>query len=336
MYRSLSKLLFALPPECAHDMAIRALSFSPPASPVRDRAEVMGISFPNRVGLAAGFDKTGEHADTMAKLGFGFVEVGTFTPEPQQGNPKPRVFRLVGEESLVNRLGFNNPGAVRAQGNIRRQRRDGYVLGVNVGKGAKTPLERAADDYVRCLELLYPLGDYFTVNVSSPNTADLRKLQSAHALEALLERIAGLRDELSASNGRKPLAVKLSPDWEEDALRETCAVISDSGFDAVIATNTSVSRPDSVTGLRHGNESGGLSGRAISEIALRTLDAVRRRIPGGKALIACGGISSPEGVRARIASGADLIQLYTGLVYGGPSLVADLARAAATAGGREA
>lgn len=331
MYRSLRRLLFMLPPECAHGLALRSLpAVAPsPAPPGGTPVRALGLEFPNRVGLAAGFDKTGAHASALARLGFGFVEVGTFTPEGQAGNPRPRVFRLEAEESLVNRMGFNNPGAAAAARNLRAQGgRRGHVLGINIGKGARTPVGDAAQDYLRCLDALHAEGDYFTVNVSSPNTPALRELQGRGFLGPLLESLVSRRDRLAGDGPRKPLLVKISPDWGDDReLAETCATIAGCGIDGVIATNTTVTRPGAAGAGRHAREAGGLSGRALAPLAAEVLAKVRAMLPARVALVAAGGISDPQEACRRLDAGADLVQVYTGLVYQGPGLVARLVRA---------
>ncbi len=328
MYRSLRRLLFLLPPECAHDLALHALSLAPcrPESS-KTPSTVMGMEFPNRIGLAAGFDKTGAHADIMARLGFGFIEVGTITPEPQSGNNKPRVFRLPREESLINRLGFNNPGMEQALANIRNLRRNGYVLGINIGKGRDTPIEDAAEDYVKCLGKLHSQGDYFTLNVSSPNTESLRDLQYGKALSAFLSRILSERDSLLDGTAHKPIMVKLSPDWKNGEMEETCRIIGDSGIDGVIVSNTTLQRPKHMEGIPYSNEQGGLSGSALAPLSREAMTRVRKALPDKIALIACGGISTPEDAMDRLNNGADLVQLYTGLIYQGPDLVRRLVNA---------
>ena len=327
MYRKLRPLLFLLPPEVAHSIALSSLKMFPAAAVAPDPVRVMGLEFPNRVGLAAGFDKTGAHADALAKLGFGFVETGTFTPRAQKGNPKPRLFRLRREESLLNRMGFNNPGAEKAASNLRTQRRKGYLLGVNVGKGKDTPLEKASEDYVRCLEVLHAIGDYFTVNVSSPNTSGLRDLEEEGRLGTLLGEFVAARDRLGQDTERKPIVVKLSPDIRD--VSSVCSAISASGVGVIVA-NTRLhtpGSPDANPAVPPDLPRGGLSGKTIAESSLKVLEAVRDRLPPECALIACGGISGPQDVRRRLDAGADLVQLYTGLVYQGPALVTDIVSA---------
>lgn len=333
MYRNLRRLLFALPPECAHDIALRALPLlpRPAAPPAGGGVRLMGLDFPNRVGLAAGFDKTGAHASALAGLGFGFVETGTFTPAPQRGNPKPRLFRLERQESLVNRMGFNNPGAEQAARNLATQRKGPHILGINIGKGAATPVEDAGADYLACLDALHQSGDYFALNVSSPNTPSLRDLQAGKLLAPLLKGVVGRLEQLGGDARRKPVLVKISPDWEDDsALRETCAVVADCGIDGVIATNTTVGRPEPVRKERHADEKGGLSGRALAPLSEAVLAKVRAHLPREVALVAAGGIFGPEDARRRLGAGADLVQVYTGLVYEGPALVKRLVRATGT------
>ena len=330
MYRSLRPLLFLLPPEMAHALALR-LAGMLPAKPARvNPATVMGLQFPNRIGLAAGFDKTGSYADALAQLGFGFVEIGTFTPDPQKGSRKPRLFRIRAAESLLNHMGFNNPGAKAGAANISRLNRKSYVLGINIGKGANTSLEEAGKDYVACLDALYGLGDYFAVNVSSPNTKDLRSLGEGERLASLLKEIVQARDRLASGSAPKPVVVKLSPDIPDP--ERTCSIIADSGMDGVIATNTALHSPEApfpYPGFPPNLPRGGVSGKAIAKTSLAMLGKIRQHLPAECALIACGGIDSEEEARRRLDAGADLIQIYTGIVYKGPGLPARLASVAA-------
>ena len=333
-YPLLRPALFALDPERAHDLAFAALdaataagvarlaSPSLPADPVR----VMGIDFPNRVGLAAGLDKNAAHLAGLATLGFGFLEAGTVTPRAQPGNPKPRMFRLPRADALINRLGFNNDGVERFVANVRAS---GYrgVLGCNIGRNADTPPSRAADDYLACLAAVAPVASYVTVNVSSPNTKGLRDLQSEAALDALLERVVAARDRHAQKLGRAlPLAVKIAPDLAPDAIGGIARVLAARGIDAAIATNTTVAR-EAVATLPHGAEAGGLSGRPVFAKSNEVLRALVRALDGALPVIGVGGILSGEDAREKIAGGAALVQLYTGLIYRGPALVAECVRA---------
>jgi dihydroorotate dehydrogenase len=286
----------------------------------------MGLEFPNPVGLAAGLDKNGEHIDALAALGFGFIEVGTVTPRPQPGNPRPRLFRLVEAEALINRFGFNNVGLDAFVANVARARWRG-VLGINIGKNFDTPVERAADDYLACLEGVYGAASYVAVNVSSPNTRGLRSLQESEPLDALLARLAQARERLADRHGRRvPLVLKVAPDLDAEQLRGIAAAVRAHRFDGVIATNTSLSR-EGVQGLAHADEAGGLSGAPIRALAGHTLASLAAELRGEVPLIGVGGIMSGADAAERFARGAALVQLYTGLVYRGPALVAECAAA---------
>ncbi|MBP6999408.1 MAG: quinone-dependent dihydroorotate dehydrogenase [Tepidiphilus sp.] len=323
--------LFALDPETAHDLTIRAFAtlgrmLPPPEPPRRAPITLMGLEFPNRVGLAAGLDKNGEAIDGLARLGFGFIEVGTVTPRPQPGNPKPRLFRLPQARALINRMGFNNDG-VDALVERARARRWRGILGINLGKNADTPIERALDDYLLGLRRVWTTADYVTINVSSPNTRALRELQRGDSLAALL---AGLREEaerLAASQGKRtPLVLKIAPDLEESELDLIAEKVLAYRIDGVIATNTTVSR-EGVAQLPHGQETGGLSGEPLRERATAVLAALAQRLQGRVPLIAAGGILSGEDARAKLRAGASLVQLYTGLIYRGPALVEECLKA---------
>jgi dihydroorotate dehydrogenase len=324
LYSLARPLLFALDPETAHRLTLQlaqALKFAfprVPAHPVR----VMNLDFPNPVGLAAGLDKNGEHVDALSALGFGFLEIGTVTPRPQPGNPKPRLFRLPRADALINRLGFNNDGVEALLANLSRASYRG-VLGVNIGRNFDTPNERAADDYALCLERVYGVASYVALNVSSPNTPGLRALQDERNLDGLLARLAALRERLAGSYGKRvPLALKVAPDLEPAQIREIAAAVRRHGMDAVIATNTTLAR-DGVAGLRHAEEAGGLSGAPIRKRATGVLAAFAAELKGEVPLIGAGGILSGADAAEKIAAGAALVQLYTGLVYRGPGLVAE-------------
>jgi dihydroorotate dehydrogenase len=281
----------------------------------------MGLEFPNPVGLAAGLDKDALHIDALARLGFGFIEVGTVTPRPQAGNPKPRLFRIASKEALINRFGFNNVGIYAFVENIERTGWRG-VLGVNIGRNADTPPERAADDYELCLQQVYRVASYVTINVSSPNTAGLRSLQEKDSLDALLRRLSSAREVLSKNHGKRvPLVLKVSPDLDREQIAAIAEAVRRNGIDGVIATNTSVSR-DRVKGLPHAGEAGGLSGRPIRDRATSVLKALRQLLPD-VTLVGAGGILSGGDAVEKRAAGANLVQLYTGLIYRGPELVAE-------------
>jgi dihydroorotate dehydrogenase len=337
LYSLFRPLLFAADPETAHaatfaalDMAARigvaqALAPRLPADPVT----VMGLTFPNRVGLAAGLDKNAEHLRGLATLGFGFLEAGTVTPRPQPGNPRPRMFRLPEAQALINRMGFNNDGVARFVENVRRS---GYrgVLGINLGKNFDTPNERAADDYVAALRAVYPYASYVTINVSSPNTKGLRDLQSEKALAGLLSVLKRERSVLADSHGRRvPLTVKIAPDLSDDALRGIARRLIEAKVDAVIATNTTLAR-GAVRGLPNAEEAGGLSGRPLRERADAVIRTLAKALDGALPIIGAGGILSGDDARTKLDAGAALVQVYTGLIYRGPGLVAECV--AATAG----
>jgi dihydroorotate dehydrogenase len=338
LYPLFRPLLFAADPEAAHaatfaalDRAVRlglarALAPRLPEDPVT----VMGIRFPNRIGLAAGLDKNAAHLAGLATLGFGFLEAGTVTPRPQPGNPRPRMFRLPQAEALVNRLGFNNEGVERFVANVERAGFGG-VLGINLGKNFDTPNERAADDYVAGLRAVYRLASYVAINVSSPNTKGLRDLQSEDALRALIATLVRERDALAQAQGRVvPLVVKLAPDLEDDALRGIARVLVEGRVDGVIATNTTLRR-DGVANLPHADEAGGLSGRPLRERADHVIRTLAAALRGALPIIGVGGVMSGDDARAKLDAGATLVQVYTGLIYRGPALVADAVRATASA-----
>ena len=328
MYPLVRPLLFALEPETAHHVTLRSLALLsriglPPATipaPAACAREVMGIRFPNPVGLAAGLDKNGEYIDALARLGFGFIEVGTVTPRPQPGNPRPRMFRLPAARAVINRLGFNNDGVDRLVENVKRARYRG-VLGINIGTNFDTPLERAAEDYVACLRKVYPLASYVTVNVSSPNTEDLRRLQGAAELDALLSALKAEQRALAARHGKAvPLAVKIAPDLERPQIEAIAGSLRKHAIDAVIATNTTVTR-EGVAGLPHEHETGGLSGAPLAARATSVVRQLAQALSGALPVIGAGGIMSGADAREKVAAGASLVQLYTGLIYRGPALV---------------
>ena len=329
--------LFGLDPEQAHDLTLGALAriqhtplvCTVAQARVNDPVTVAGLKFPNRIGLAAGLDKNGRCIDGLGAMGFGFIEVGTVTPKPQPGNPKPRMFRLVEAQALINRLGFNNGGLDAFVANVQRARfrRQGGILGLNIGKNAATPIERAVDDYLLCLDGVYPHADYVTVNISSPNTQNLRSLQSDAALDALLGTLQERRQQLIARHGRTvPMFVKIAPDLDEQQVAVIAATLKKNAIDGVIATNTTVAR-DAVAGLPHADEAGGLSGRPVLEASNRVIRHLRLALGKGFPIIGVGGVLSGADARAKRDAGADLVQIYTGLIYRGPGLVGEAARA---------
>ena len=333
MYALARQLLFALPPEVAHDIALGGLDLAArvglsrlmPAR-VADPCSVLGLRFPNRVGLSAGLDKNADHLQGLAAAGFGFLELGTVTPRPQPGNDKPRLFRLPSHRALINRLGFNNTGVDHLVGRVQQTRgRLSTPLGVNIGKNRDTPLEQAADDYCLALNAVHGVADYITVNISSPNTPGLRSLQAGQELMRLLERLLAERDELLAHRDKPlPILVKIAPDLATEALAELVDTLLECRVDGVIATNTTLSR-EGVEGARHAEESGGLSGAPLRERSTRVVADIRRRAGPGLPIIGVGGILSGDDALEKIEAGADLVQLYTGFIYRGPGLVREAA-----------
>ena len=329
VYALFRPLLFALDAESAHHATLESLKIAAAAgiaglcAPRADAAPrtVMSLQFPNPVGLAAGLDKNGEYIDALAALGFGFIEIGTVTPRPQPGNPRPRMFRLPAARAIINRMGFNNHGVDALIANVQRARFRG-VLGINIGKNFDTPLERAADDYMICLRKVYPHASYVAVNISSPNTKNLRQLQRSDELGRLLATLQGERARLADQYGRRvPLALKIAPDLEPAEVAAIADLLVTHGIDAVIATNTTVAK-DAVQHLPHGTEAGGLSGAPLTAQATNIVALLARALSGAVPVIGVGGIMDGTDAAARIAAGASLIQLYTGLVYAGPALVA--------------
>lgn len=294
-----------------------------------DPRTVMGLRFPNPVGLAAGLDKDGAYIDGLAALGFGFIEVGTVTPRPQAGNPRPRMFRLPQADALINRMGFNNGGVDAFVTNVRasRWKAEGGVLGLNIGKNADTPIERAVDDYLYCLERVYPHASYVTVNISSPNTKNLRQLQGASELDSLLSALKTAQQRLADQHRRYvPLALKIAPDLDADQVRNIGDALVRHRIDAVIATNTTITR-DAVKGLPHADEAGGLSGRPAFAASTHVVRELRAVIGDALPIIGVGGIFDGADARAKIDAGAQLVQVYTGLIYRGPALVRECAAA---------
>jgi len=295
---------------------------------VHDPVTVAGLQFPNRVGLAAGLDKNARCIDAWNALGFGFVEVGTVTPLGQPGNPKPRMFRLPASNALINRLGFNNEGLAAFVQNVQRARnRSGVVLGLNIGKNAATPIARATEDYLICLDGVYPHADYVTVNISSPNTQNLRSLQSDAALDALLGELAERRELLAQRHGqRKPMFLKIAPDLDEAQVQVIAFALQRHGMDGVVATNTTLSR-EAVQGQPHAQEAGGLSGGPVLEASNRVIRQLRAALGPDMPIIGVGGVLSGADAVQKLQAGADLVQIYTGLIYRGPALVREAALA---------
>jgi dihydroorotate dehydrogenase len=288
--------------------------------------EVMGLKFPNRVGLAAGLDKEGNTIDALGRLGFGCVEIGTITPRPQAGNPKPRLFRLIPHEAIINRMGFNNPGIDAGVANVSRSKTFHGVVGFNIGKNKDTPNENAADDYLACLRKAYPVAGYIAVNLSSPNTPGLRDLQGAEASARLLETLKAEQAKLATEHGKHvPLLFKVAPDLGEEQIRDLSKVFMDGGLDGLIATNTTLDR-EAVAAHPRAGEAGGLSGKPVRQKSTEVIRAFSGHLGKKIPIIGVGGISSVEDAREKIAAGASLVQIYTSFIYQGPKLVRELAR----------
>jgi dihydroorotate dehydrogenase len=330
MLYSLAKpLLFALDPEQAHDISLDMLQLMHPLLPrgrINKPVQVMGLEFPNSVGLAAGLDKNADYLDGLSRLGFGFIEVGSVTPKGQPGNPMPRIFRLNREQSLINRMGFNNDGVDRLLQNIGEVKRD-FVLGINIGKNLSTPVDQALSDYGEVYKKVYQKADYIAINISSPNTPGLRDLQNEAALEALLAGINQLRLKLEdVHQVKRPLALKLSPDLDQRAIPAIAELLDKYDVDCLIVTNTTIAR-DTVQGHPLAGESGGLSGLALRDRSRQLLSAFYAELGNDIPIISVGGIDSAEEAQLRLKLGAKLVQLYTGLIYRGPGLVSAIAQA---------
>ena len=337
LYSLARPLLFALDPEKAHNLTLPMLRRAHGMGvtntwrkPKPDPRTVMGITFPNPVGLAAGLDKDGAYIDGLAALGFGSIEIGTVTPRAQAGNPKPRMFRLPAAKAIINRMGFNNGGVDAFVANVQASRfyqeRKG-ILGLNIGKNADTPIERAADDYLECLRKVYPYASYVTINISSPNTKNLRELQGESELDALLAQLKGEQARLADQHGRYvPLALKIAPDVTGDQIRTIGAALVQHGIDGVIATNTTLARRD-VEGMRNSTQQGGLSGAPVFDMSNIVVRALKREIGDAIPIIGVGGIMRGKDAVAKMQAGAQLVQLYSGLIYRGPALVRECAEA---------
>ena len=336
-YALIRPALFRMDPEDAHELTLDGLArtqntpldrlYRQPF--VSNPVTLAGLTFPNRVGLAAGLDKNARCIDGLGAMGFGFIEVGTVTPKAQPGNPKPRMFRLPEAQALINRLGFNNDGLDAFIANVKRShfRHRGRLLGLNIGKNAATPIENATDDYLIALAGVYPHADYVTVNISSPNTKNLRALQSDEALDGLLGALTARREVLAAEHGRRvPMFLKIAPDLDETQIQVIAATLQKHGMDGVIATNTTLAR-DAVSGLPHANEAGGLSGAPVRDASTRVIRLLREALGPHFPIIGVGGILSGHDAIEKIRAGADLVQVYSGLIYKGPALVTEVASA---------
>jgi dihydroorotate dehydrogenase len=337
LYALARPLLFSLDAEEAHNLTLPALRRAASLGmtrllrrPAPDPRTVMGITFPNPVGLAAGLDKDGAYIDGLAALGFGFIEIGTVTPRAQPGNPKPRMFRLPDATAIINRMGFNNGGVDAFVCNVQASKfyrnREG-VLGLNIGKNADTPIERAADDYLICLEKVYPYASYVTVNISSPNTKNLRQLQGASELDGLLATLKDAQLRLADQHKRYvPILLKIAPDVDAEQVKNISDALLRHRFDGVIATNTTISR-DAVQGMPHANEAGGLSGAPVFDASNQVIRALKAELGDALPIVGVGGILSGADARAKVEAGAALVQLYSGLIYRGPALIRECADA---------
>ncbi len=339
LYPLIRKFFFALDPELAHGLGMSGIGFlnragiacllakPVPANPV----ELMGLTFPNPVGLAAGLDKNGEHIDALAGLGFGFIEIGTVTPRPQPGNPKPRMFRITEKQAIINRMGFNNHGVDQLLANVAKSKfaQAGGILGINIGKNFDTPIEKAVDDYLICLDRVYTAASYVAINISSPNTKNLRELQKDEALDALLGQLKAEQTRLAEKHGKYvPLVLKIAPDLEDDQIQSIADLLRQHRMDGVIATNTTLSRAE-VEGLPNANEAGGLSGAPVFARSTAVLKKLAAHLKGEVPIMGVGGIMQGADAVAKLDAGASLVQLYSGFIYRGPDLVAEVAGAIA-------
>jgi len=324
MYSIARPVLFRLEPERAHYWTLNGLKIASTLGYRQKAADcpqkVMGINFPNPVGLSAGLDKNGDYLSALSRLGFGFIEIGTITPKPQAGNPQPRMFRIPEQQAIINRLGFNNKGVDYLLGQVQKSQYQG-ILGINIGKNKTTPNEKATDDYLYCLRKVYAYADYITVNISSPNTAGLRDLQEEHALRTLLTNILTEREILAKKQGQyKPIALKIAPDLDSVAISVVSKTLNETSPDAVIATNTTISRIG-VESCPNGHESGGLSGAPLLMQSTKILSELRKQLRADIAMIGVGGINQSQDAVKKIEAGADLVQVYSGLIYRGPVLI---------------
>jgi len=335
LYPLIRKFFFTLDAETAHGIGMSGVSFldasgfagclAKPVVPCP--VEAMGLKFPNPVGLAAGLDKNGDHIDALARLGFGFIEIGTITPRPQDGNPRPRLFRIPEAQGIINRMGFNNAGVDRLLENVRRAKfsKNGGILGINIGKNATTPIENAADDYLICLNKVYSDASYVTVNISSPNTKNLRELQKDEALDDLLSQLKARQEILAEKHGKYvPLALKIAPDLEDAQIIAIADALRRHRMDGVIATNTTLSR-EGIEGLPNANENGGLSGAPVFRKSTDVLKKLSAALADELPIIGVGGIMGGEDAAEKIRAGASLVQFYSGFIYRGPDLVSEVA-----------
>ena len=340
-YSLVRPLLFSLNPETAHNVTLPLLRSAAHtgiaqlfSKKITDTRVVMGLTFPNAVGLAAGMDKDGAYIDGLAALGFGYIEVGTVTPRAQPGNPKPRMFRLPQAHALINRMGFNNGGVDAFVRNVQASRyyqeRQG-ILGLNIGKNADTPIERATEDYLVCFEKVYPYASYITVNISSPNTKNLRQLQQSAELDSLLSQLKTLQTRLADQHGRYvPVVLKIAPDLDQEQISTIADALRRHNIDGVIATNTTITR-DAVQGLPHAEEAGGLSGAPVLALSNKVIHSLHHALGNEIPIIGTGGILSADDAKSKMDAGARLVQLYTGLIYRGPTLITECAQAIAMA-----
>jgi dihydroorotate dehydrogenase len=325
LYEIARPFLFSLDAETAHETALAALNVAgrvfPAAQPLAAQpVEVMGLRFPNRIGLAAGLDKNGEAVDGLARFGFGFIEIGTITPRAQPGNPKPRMFRLPEVKGIINRMGFNNHGIDALIANVKALKYQG-ILGINIGKNADTPIEKAADDYLICLDKAYAHASYITVNISSPNTKNLRQLQGESELDALLGLLKARQTALADQHGRYvPITLKIAPDLDQSQIINIADALRRHRIDAVIATNTTLAR-DKVQGVRYGDQQGGLSGAPVYESSTAVVASLAKALQNELPIIAAGGVLNGRQAKAKLEAGAKLVQVYSGLIYRGPALV---------------
>ena len=333
VYQLAQPLLFQLDAEQAHDISLKSLKWAEklgilnlyPKPPACNQREVMGLTFPNMVGLAAGLDKNGAVIDGMAKLGFGFIEIGTVTPRPQPGNAKPRLFRVADAEGIINRFGFNNLGVDNLIANVKAAKYNG-ILGINIGKNFDTPNECAVDDYLLCMQKVYEYSSYITVNISSPNTKNLRDLQAAEALSSLLGSLKLEQTKLAEKHGKYvPITLKIAPDLSQPQVIEIADLLMQHKIDGVIATNTTLSR-DSVKGMKNAEETGGLSGAPVRNQSTVVIQQLSKQLQGALPIIGVGGILSGADAAEKIAAGASLVQVYSGLIYKGPALVHNICK----------
>lgn len=327
MYDILRPALFSLSAETSHDLSLESLGAAHRLGlsrlfarmPVADPVSLWGLEFANPIGLAAGLDKNGDYLDALGALGFGFVEVGTVTPRPQSGNDKPRLFRLTDSQAIINRMGFNNKGVDHLVERVKRSRYDG-IIGINIGKNKATTEEQALDDYLYCLDRVYPWAGYVVVNLSSPNTPGLRNLQFGQALEKLLDGLQQRQQQLAAQHGYKPILIKIAPDLDEAEIDAIAAVFNARDVDGVVATNTTISR-EAVSGERYAEEAGGLSGQPLFQASTEVLRSFRRYLKPSIPLIGVGGICYGDDAKAKREAGASLVQIYSGFIYRGPRLI---------------